>query len=253
MPSLKSHTHADRVGEVDAEDHARDEAGRRGPPAARAGRDRRRAPVRERACRGGRRGGGCAPGGESHPLLDQRPVKKIGLVVLTSDRGLAGGFNANIFRGVQRFVVEQSAAAGAAGHRDLCGRQEGPRLLPAPQELGRRARVRGRGRQRGRGTRAGSRADDPRAVPDRAGRRRLPGLQRVQVRDPAARGDRAAAAAGRWSPGGRRRGIVARRADRLPLRAGQEAAAGRAPAAVRRSRRSTARCSSRSRRSSARA
>ena len=49
-------------------------------------------------------------GGESHPLLDQRPVRKIGLVVLTSDRGLAGGFNANIFRGVQRFVVEQSAA-----------------------------------------------------------------------------------------------------------------------------------------------
>jgi F-type H+-transporting ATPase subunit gamma len=48
-------------------------------------------------------------GAESHPLLDQRPVKKIGLVVLTSDRGLAGGFNANIFRGVQRFVVEQSA------------------------------------------------------------------------------------------------------------------------------------------------
>jgi len=48
-------------------------------------------------------------GGESHPLLDQRPVRKIGLVVLTSDRGLAGGFNANIFRGVQRFVVEQSA------------------------------------------------------------------------------------------------------------------------------------------------
>jgi F-type H+-transporting ATPase subunit gamma len=50
-------------------------------------------------------------GGESHPLLDQRPVRKIGLVVLTSDRGLAGGFNANIFRGVQRFVVEQSALA----------------------------------------------------------------------------------------------------------------------------------------------
>jgi F-type H+-transporting ATPase subunit gamma len=49
-------------------------------------------------------------GGESHPLLDQRPVRKIGLVVLTSDRGLAGGFNANVFRGVQRFVVEQSAA-----------------------------------------------------------------------------------------------------------------------------------------------
>lgn len=49
-------------------------------------------------------------GAESHPLLDQRPVKKIALVVLTSDRGLAGGFNANIFRGVQRFVAEQNAA-----------------------------------------------------------------------------------------------------------------------------------------------
>jgi F-type H+-transporting ATPase subunit gamma len=48
-------------------------------------------------------------GAESHPLLDQRPVRKIGLVVLTSDRGLAGGFNANVFRGVQRFVTEQNA------------------------------------------------------------------------------------------------------------------------------------------------
>jgi len=48
-------------------------------------------------------------GAESHPLLDQRPVKKVALVVLSSDRGLAGGFNANIFRGVQRFVIERSA------------------------------------------------------------------------------------------------------------------------------------------------
>ncbi len=54
-------------------------------------------------------------GAESHPLLDQRPVKKIGLVVLTSDRGLAGGFNANVFRGVQRFVTEQNAAPAGEG------------------------------------------------------------------------------------------------------------------------------------------
>jgi F-type H+-transporting ATPase subunit gamma len=53
-------------------------------------------------------------GAEAHPLLDQRPLKKVGLVVLTSDRGLAGGFNANIFRGVQRFVQEDKVAAGAA-------------------------------------------------------------------------------------------------------------------------------------------
>ena len=56
-------------------------------------------------------------------------------MVLTSDRGLAGGFNANVFRGVQRFVDRAERGAGAAGHRDLRGRQEGPRLLPPPQEL----------------------------------------------------------------------------------------------------------------------
>jgi len=47
-------------------------------------------------------------GAESHPLLDQRPVARIGLVTLTSDRGLAGGFNANVFRAVQRFTTEKS-------------------------------------------------------------------------------------------------------------------------------------------------
>lgn len=33
-----------------------------------------------------------------HPLLAVRPVEKVGLVVVTSDRGLCGGFNANIVR-----------------------------------------------------------------------------------------------------------------------------------------------------------
>jgi F-type H+-transporting ATPase subunit gamma len=35
-------------------------------------------------------------GEESHPLLAKRPERKVLIVVLTSDRGLAGGFNANI-------------------------------------------------------------------------------------------------------------------------------------------------------------
>ncbi|HET6148557.1 MAG TPA: ATP synthase F1 subunit gamma [Polyangia bacterium] len=51
-------------------------------------------------------------GAESHPLLDQRAQDRIGVVVLTSDRGLAGGFNANIFRAVQRFVQERARADG---------------------------------------------------------------------------------------------------------------------------------------------
>jgi F-type H+-transporting ATPase subunit gamma len=35
-------------------------------------------------------------GDECHPLLAKRPERKVLIVVLTSDRGLAGGFNANI-------------------------------------------------------------------------------------------------------------------------------------------------------------
>jgi len=49
-------------------------------------------------------------GAESHPLLDQRPQERIAVVVLTSDRGLAGGFNANVFRAMQRFVRERGEA-----------------------------------------------------------------------------------------------------------------------------------------------
>lgn len=33
-----------------------------------------------------------------HPLMIERPVKNVGVVVLTSDRGLAGGYNANLLR-----------------------------------------------------------------------------------------------------------------------------------------------------------
>lgn len=33
-----------------------------------------------------------------HPILENRPVKRTGYLVITSDRGLAGGFNANLLR-----------------------------------------------------------------------------------------------------------------------------------------------------------
>ena len=45
-------------------------------------------------------------GEEGHPLLTRRPVKKVELLVLTSDRGLCGGFNSNIVRRLQRFFVD---------------------------------------------------------------------------------------------------------------------------------------------------
>jgi F-type H+-transporting ATPase subunit gamma len=53
-------------------------------------------------------------GAESHPLLDRRNPEKITVVALTSDRGLAGGFNANVFRAVQRFIVERKQASPPA-------------------------------------------------------------------------------------------------------------------------------------------
>jgi F-type H+-transporting ATPase subunit gamma len=45
---------------------------------------------------------------QAHPLLAPRPLRRAGLVVITSDRGLAGGFNSNICRFAQRFLTENS-------------------------------------------------------------------------------------------------------------------------------------------------
>jgi F-type H+-transporting ATPase subunit gamma len=53
-------------------------------------------------------------GSESHPLLDRRSPERITLVLLTSDRGLAGGFNANVFRVTQRFINERKQATPPA-------------------------------------------------------------------------------------------------------------------------------------------
>ena len=45
----------------------------------------------------------------THPLLVARPVRKVELVLLTSDRGLAGGFNSNVIRRANRFLYENTA------------------------------------------------------------------------------------------------------------------------------------------------
>ena len=43
---------------------------------------------------------------ETHPLLAVRPEKRILLVVLTADGGLAGGFNSNLIKLAHRFAIE---------------------------------------------------------------------------------------------------------------------------------------------------
>ncbi|WP_338863145.1 ATP synthase F1 subunit gamma [Myxococcus stipitatus] len=44
----------------------------------------------------------------THPLLAARPVKRVELITLTSDRGLAGGFNSNVTRRANRFLYENT-------------------------------------------------------------------------------------------------------------------------------------------------
>lgn len=41
---------------------------------------------------------------EAHPLLQAREEKKVDLVLFTSDRGLCGGYNANLIRAAEAFV-----------------------------------------------------------------------------------------------------------------------------------------------------
>lgn len=47
--------------------------------------------------------------GVRHPLLAERPVNRIGLLLITSDRGLAGSFNAGITREAGHFINSQTA------------------------------------------------------------------------------------------------------------------------------------------------
>jgi F-type H+-transporting ATPase subunit gamma len=42
--------------------------------------------------------------GINHPMLTNRPVKKTGYIVMTSDRGLAGAFNSNVIRRVYQTI-----------------------------------------------------------------------------------------------------------------------------------------------------
>ncbi len=46
----------------------------------------------------------------SHPLLAARDPKKVRVIVMTSDRGLCGGFNTNIIKMTERFMKEKRAA-----------------------------------------------------------------------------------------------------------------------------------------------
>jgi F-type H+-transporting ATPase subunit gamma len=42
------------------------------------------------------------------PLLTQRPINRVGVVLITADRGLAGAFNTNVIRRAVRFIRDEA-------------------------------------------------------------------------------------------------------------------------------------------------
>jgi F-type H+-transporting ATPase subunit gamma len=58
--------------------------------------------------------------GDAVSLLARRPEKRIQLLVVTADRGLAGAFNSNVIRTAQRFIQEH---ADAEVQLELIGRK----------------------------------------------------------------------------------------------------------------------------------
>jgi F-type H+-transporting ATPase subunit gamma len=42
-----------------------------------------------------------------HPLLERRPVQRVGIVLLTTDRGLCGALNSNVIRAALHYAFEQ--------------------------------------------------------------------------------------------------------------------------------------------------
>ncbi len=66
---------------------------------------------------------------EIHPLLRRRDLSRIGMVVITSDRGLTGGLNSNVNRAAAQFLLDHGGEASviAVGRkgRDFMVRYQG--------------------------------------------------------------------------------------------------------------------------------
>jgi F-type H+-transporting ATPase subunit gamma len=69
-----------------------------------------------------RTGGGDGVGAAKHPLLEKRPEKRVLLVVVTGDKGLAGSFNASVLRRAGE-VLARTKAAGAEVELLLLGKK----------------------------------------------------------------------------------------------------------------------------------
>ena len=60
-----------------------------------------------------------------HSFMQQRDIKRVGFIVVSSDRGLCGGLNVNLFRSVVRQMAELDAN-GIGVDLGLIGNKAGP-------------------------------------------------------------------------------------------------------------------------------
>jgi F-type H+-transporting ATPase subunit gamma len=50
-------------------------------------------------------------GKDAHPLFEEREAKRAAIVVITADRGLAGAFNTNVIKAVERYAANELSSA----------------------------------------------------------------------------------------------------------------------------------------------
>src|SRR4026207_2553028 len=137
-----------------------------------------------------------------HPfLVDRDSVKRVGIIVITTDKGLCGGLHMNLLRmelgaykawQAQGAGGEQRVAGAGRGDRCLRARSEGPRLHAAPRREhrvaggpARRLPAHGPADRRGQGDARRLHVGPLRPADDR--------LQPLLQHDEAGAGDRAAA------------------------------------------------------------
>ena len=65
----------------------------------------------------------------NHPLLDERPVGAVGIVVIAADKGLAGSYNSNLLRVAHSFVDKQTRAMNEVGADVRNGREQQVQLI----------------------------------------------------------------------------------------------------------------------------
>jgi F-type H+-transporting ATPase subunit gamma len=61
-------------------------------------------------------------GSDAHKLFDERPLARAAVVVMTSDRGQAGAFNANVAKAVERYAANELSGASEVSLR-IVGRK----------------------------------------------------------------------------------------------------------------------------------